>query len=137
MANGGTIADLAANDRGKWAVLTAVVVIMAGGISFLITGEGRDYTDARIDNAITLSRALSDDRHQTLLARLDRIDREQSMLEAQLQTVEAAIGSRVDRDTMADRAAEVNRRLDAIERRHEAMERAVYGGRSPRDAQHD
>lgn len=135
MANGTTLAEFAADGRGKWAVLAAVVVMTASGISFLITNEGRDYTDARIDNAIALSRALSDDRYKTVLDRLDRIEREASILEGQLQNVESALSARVDRDTMSDRMSEINRWRDAMDRWRENIERAIYGGRSPRDSQ--
>lgn len=138
MANGTTISDLVGDGRGKWTVLTAVVLILASGVSWWITNEGRQeiaalrtWTEDRIARAIQAQDTLFEYRIKSLADGVARADREidQAVIErnAQLSRVWEELSRRVVREAQLEREAERNRRLDVIERRQDRLEQRLFG----------
>jgi hypothetical protein len=132
MANGSTVADLVSDGRGKWTVLTMLMMTLAGGLSWWFTQEARDeldglrtYVDGRIASAILAQDSLFNQRIDFANQRLTKLEQ---IVESQNREIWREMARRVDRDTLEDRRRDYDRRIEALEQRIDNLQNYLFRG---------
>lgn len=105
MANGNAVSEFFGNGKGKWTVLTMLLMTLAGGTSWVFSKEARD-----------------------------EIDGIRAYCDARIEMVNARINREVDaqRTNINERKTDVNREIDRLDDRIDDLSRLIYRGFAPR-----
>lgn len=132
MANGHTISEIFNDGKGKWTVLTMLLMTLAGGLSWWFTNEARmeiehlrTYVDGRVSSALVSRDAVLDQRMDYINERLSKLE---NIVESQNRAIWAEMAKRVDRETLEDRRRDYERRIADLERRMDNLQNYFYRG---------